>query len=97
MKPVTNRLRTASGEHDIIVQTRTGKASVEVKNLKSPVSAAMVEKFAKKVSKDKNIVKRGIFVSKSGYTSAARKAARERHVKLMDYKPPRRKKSGWLF
>jgi len=97
MKPVTNRLRTASGEHDIIVQTRTGKASVEVKNLKSPVSAAMVEKFAKKVKRDKNIVKRGIFVSKSGYTPAARKTARKHHVRLMDYKPPKKKKTSWLF
>ena len=97
MKPITSRMRTTSGEHDLIVQTRSGKASVEVKNLKNPVSASMVEKFARKVKKDKNIVKRGIFVSKSGYTPEAKKAARKGHLKLMDYKPPKRKKSGWLF
>jgi len=96
MKPVTTRMRTASGEHDLIVQTRSGKASVEVKNIKNPVSASMVEKFARKVNKDKNIVKKGIFVSKSGFTQEARKVARKKHVRLMDYKPPKRKqRSLW--
>jgi RecB family endonuclease NucS len=88
-------MRTESGEHDIIVQTGRGKASVEVKNLKKPVSAAMVTKFATKVSKDRNLVKRGIFVSKSGYTPEARKVAKKRGIKLMDYKPPKKKPSSF--
>jgi len=97
MSPIDRRLRTTSGEHDLLVKTKRGKAYVEVKNISKPVSAATVRKLAKHVSRDKNIVNRGIIVAKSGYTPEAKKIARKSHVKLMDYKPPKKKKTGWLF
>lgn len=99
MKPVARRYRTASGEHDIIMQSRTGKVSVEVKNLKNPVSAAVVEKHGKLVSKDRNVVKRGIVVStKSGFTPEAVEVAKKRHIKLIDLKTKKkRKKTGFSF
>ncbi|MGA1974112.1 MAG: hypothetical protein ABSG92_00540 [Conexivisphaerales archaeon] len=67
------------------MQTRTGKASVEVKNLKNPVSGAMVEKSARKVRRDRNIVKKGIFVYKSCLGQAQR-SCNSSSLKLLTFR-----------
>jgi hypothetical protein len=100
-KPVVEgRLRTGAGEFDRIMRTPQGKkVAVEVKNLSSPVQGSSVRKFGRKVARERRhgMVSGGVIVSKSGYSPEAKKAAREEHVKLVEYKPPKRRKIRSLF
>lgn len=70
------------------------KVAVEVKNQSAPVQGASVRKFGRKVEREKKhgMVSGGVMVSKSGYSPAARIAAREEHVKLIKYTPPKKKR-----
>jgi hypothetical protein len=93
-------LRTRAGEFDRIMRSRQGrKVAVEVKNLSSPVQAASVRKFARKVAQEKRhgMVSGGIIVSKSGFSPKAKKEARGKNVKLVKYVPPKRKRRWSLF
>ena len=101
-KPVVSgRLRTGAGEFDRIMRSPQGrKVAVEVKNLSSPVQGSTVRKFGRKVRREKKhgIVSGGLIVSKSGFSPEAKRAGREEHVRLLDYKPPRKKRRslfGW--
>lgn len=75
------------------------RVAVEVKNLSAPVQGSSVRKFGKKVARERRhgMISGGVMVSKSGYSPEAKKAAREEHVKLVKYAPPKRKKSWSLF
>ena len=97
---VEGRLRTGAGEFDRIMRSPQGrKVAVEVKNLSSPVQAASVRKFGRKINKEKRhgMVSRGVMVSKTGYSPEAKKAARKYRVKLIKYAPPKKRRSKSLF
>ena len=98
---VEGRLRTGAGEFDRIMRSPQGrKVAVEVKNLASPVQGSSVRRFGRKVRKEKRhgMVSGGVLVSKSGFSPEAKRAAREEHVKLIKYAPPKKKRRslfGW--
>ena len=101
-KPVVDsRLRTGAGEFDRIMRSPQGrKVAVEVKNLSSPVQGSTVRKFGTKIRREKRhgMVSGGVIVSKSGFSTEARRAGRESHVKLLDYTPPKKRRRslfGW--
>ena len=99
-KPITDRFRTKGGELDKIMRDpHNRKVAVEVKNLRSPVQAAVIRKFANKVGYERKhgTVSGGVVVSKSGYSDGAAKVARENRIKLMKYTPPRKKRQRGLF
>lgn len=100
-KPVAvGRLRTAAGEFDRIMRSPQGrKVAIEVKNLSSPVQGSSVRIFGKKVRKERKhgLVTGGVMVSKSGFSPEAKKAAREHHIKLVRYSPPRKRRRQSLF
>ncbi len=91
------RFRVRGAEIDAVVRDGRGKAFLEVKNLSKPVSGSMVEKFGRKIKANQNIASRGIFVSKSGYAPNAKKAARGHHIRLIVYKPPRKRKKSSIW
>lgn len=98
---VDGRLRTGAGEFDRIMRSPQGrKVAVEVKNLSSPVQGSSVRRFGRKVVKERShgMVSGGVLVSKSGFSPEARRAAKEEHVKLIKYAPPKKKRRslfGW--
>jgi len=98
---VEGRLRTGAGEFDRIMRSPRGrKVAVEVKNLSYPVQGSSVRRFGKQVRKEKRhgMVSGGVLISKSGFSPEAKRAAKEEHVKLVKYVPPRRKRRslfGW--
>jgi Holliday junction resolvase-like predicted endonuclease len=98
---VEGRLRTGAGEFDRIMRSPQGrKVAVEVKNLSSPVQGASVRRFGRKVRQEKKhgMVSGGVLVSRSGFSSEAKRAAREEHVRLVQYVPPKKKRRplfGW--
>jgi Holliday junction resolvase-like predicted endonuclease len=97
---VEGRLRTKAGEFDRIMRSPQGrKVAVEVKNLSSPVQAASVKRFGRKINQEKRhgMVSGGVMVSKSGYSPEAKKAARQHHIKLEKYAPPKKRRSSSLF
>jgi len=98
--PLTDRFRTKVGEIDRIMRDpHNRKVAVEVKNLRSPVQAATIRKFASKVGLERKhgTVSGGVIVSKSGYSDGATKLARENRLKLMKYAPPKKKPRRGLF
>ncbi len=76
------------------------KVAVEVKNVSSPVQGSTVRSFGRKVRGEKKhgMVSGGVIVSKSGFSPEAKRAAREEHVKLVKYSPPKKRRRslfGW--
>ncbi len=97
---VDGRLRTRAGEFDLIMRSPQGrKVAVEVKNLSIAVQSTSVEKFGKKVEQEKKhgMVSSGVMVSKSGYSTNAKKEAKEYHIKLIKYTPPKKRKGRSFF
>jgi predicted RecB family endonuclease len=91
------RIRFKGGEIDGYASKSGRHYAVEAKHTKQKVNVCVVRKLKKKIDKSAGFAKRGVIVSKSGFTNDAEREAKKSGIETHKYRRKRTSSDEWTW